>query len=203
MSNETYLIRRLLDGIAGWLTYQQAAGAKTLYCEHFLYPPIHNVAKGRQWSVRAQEPLKKVNGIRGAPETIDFIFSRNDTDDHDPGLVFLEIKYVRNVNRTSEIDGLTEDMEKLSRTEPSDIESVDTVSECGAPRRFLLVVGQGETFRALARSKSKKHPKIVNMLNAALQPKPPKSVYRSSVESKLKREFHWHAIAFGERAWPH
>jgi hypothetical protein len=203
MSNERYLIRRLLDGIAGWLTFQQAAGAKTLYCEHFLYPPIHDVAKGREWSVRAQEPIKKLIRTRGAPQTIDFIFFRNDTDEHYPGLVFLEIKYVRNANGTREINGLAEDMEKLSEIDSSDIESADTISECGTPRRFLLVVGQGETFQSLARVRSKKHPEIVKMLSAALQPKPANSVYRSYVESKLKKAFHWHVIAFGERAWPY
>ncbi len=167
-----------------------------------MYPPIHDVAKGREWSVRAQEPIKKATGIRGAPETIDFMFFRNETDNHDPGLVFLEIKYVRNVNRTSEIGGLAEDMKKLSKVGPSDIDSANTITECGAPKRFLLVVGQGEAFQALAGTTSKKHPKIVEMLDSALRPKPPTSVYRSYVESKLKKEFHWHAIGFGEHAWP-
>ena len=179
MSNETYLIRRLLDGIGGWLTFRQAAGDKPLYCEHFMYPPIYDVVRSREWRVRAQEPIKRVRGALGAPQTMDFIFFRNDTERH--GLVFLEIKYVRNKNRTNEIDGLAEDMAKLRGTEPTDIESSDTIAECGAPRRFLLVLGQAQAFQGLASAKSRKYPKIVKMLGAALQPKPPKSVYRSSV----------------------
>jgi hypothetical protein len=36
---ERRLMRRMVDGLAGWATYQQALGAKQLYNEHFFINP--------------------------------------------------------------------------------------------------------------------------------------------------------------------
>lgn len=202
MANERYLLNRLLDGIAGWLTYQQSCGAKTLYCEHFLYPPVHDIAKGREWTVRAQQQVKRRNQQQGAAKSIDFIFYRHETEAIYAGLVFLEIKYLRNSNSTIELRGLAEDMQKLASVAAEDIDSDDDIPDCGRPYKYLLIVGQDDSFNALTKVKSGQHPDIVKMLKSALNVDLPNSVYRSYVQTKLKKELHWHAVAFGERAWP-
>ena len=201
MANEKYLMRRLIDGISGWLTYQQAAGAKTLYCEHFLYPPIHEIASGRKWTVRAQERVKRQTGARGSPRTVDFIFFRTDTKDYKPGLIFLEVKYLRGSNPTIQLREIGNDIKKLSGIGASDVESATTISKCGTAKKFILVAAQDFRFKKFARTASIKNPEVVQMLASSLRTNLPRSVYRSTVESKLKEEFHWHALAFGERAW--
>src|SRR5262245_18348982 len=126
MSNEQYLVRRLLNGIAGWLTFQQAAGRKTLYCEHYLYAPIHAVAQGRLWSVHAQGQIKRQRGAQGASKAIDFIFFRTDTDEYDQGLLLLEVKYLRGSNRTTELSGIASDIIKLRSVNASGVKSAKT-----------------------------------------------------------------------------
>lgn len=202
MSGQIYLIKRLLDGISGWLTFQQAAGHKTLYCEHFLYPPVHDVVKGRLWTVHAQERLNRGIGSKGASRTIDFIFYRNTDSEYKPGVAFIEIKYLRTDNKSSQLREIAEDLKKLRKTETTDVESRASLASCGKLQKFLLVVGQDAAFRSLANTNSTKYPEIVAMLKAALGRKLPKSIYRSHVETKLKQEFHWHAVAFGAGAWP-
>ena len=106
-ATDRYLLRRLLDGLSGWLAYIQATGAKTLYCEHFLYPPIHDIAKGRGWVVRAQQPVKS-NAQR-----IDFVIFQRSKTQVKSGLIFLEVKYLTNVNKSLELARLSEDFTKL------------------------------------------------------------------------------------------
>jgi hypothetical protein len=196
MANERYLIRRLLDGISGWLTYQQSTGAKTLYCEHFLYPPIHDIAKGRKWNVRAQQAINKEETKRGAPKTIDFILCRRKTNDYKRGLLFVEIKYLVDTNKTVQLRELFEDMTKLQDNDASSIEGEATISHCGPAKKFLLVIAQGSVFEAFAKTKSRKNPETVQMLASALSAQLPRSIYRSTVESKLKKSFTgmlWHS----------
>src|SRR5258708_6422995 len=112
---EQRLVRRLVEGLAGWLTFRQAGGAKTLYSEYFLYTPIYEIASGRAWSVLAQEPIS--NSVRkcGAPSTLDFVFYEKSRGGSTGarGLVMMEVKYLRGRNTTLELGGLEDDFTKL------------------------------------------------------------------------------------------
>jgi hypothetical protein len=195
MANERYLMRRVLDGLSGWLTYVQASGAKTLYCEHFLYPPIHDIVKGRDWSVAAQQPLKG-----NLKKRIDFVFYRRAPEYDPPGLVLLEVKYLTNVNRTIELERLSEDFDKLRDISGRTLR--DDMSDCGPPTKFVLVVGQHSDLTTIANSASRKFQDVIDLLAMSIKDKPPSGIYRSVVETKLKSELHWNAIAFGEKRWP-
>jgi uncharacterized membrane protein YeaQ/YmgE (transglycosylase-associated protein family) len=61
---------------------------------------------------------------------------------------------------------------------------------------------QQDDLRALVKVKSKKRQALVEMLATALRRKPPRGIYRSIVETRLKEKLHWNVIAFGESAWP-
>ena len=201
MSNERYLMRRLLDGLSAWLTYKQAANAKTLYNEHFLYPPIHDIVTGREWMVRAQQPLKRKIKGGGANRTIDFVFYRVGNPDRRAGLVFLEVKYLKNSNSTRQFTSLTSDIVKLRDISTMDLQGGAFAPDC-SPKKFILVVSQQDDLRALVKVQFKKSQVLVAMLASALRRKPPRGIYRSIVKTRLKKEFHWNVIAFGESAWP-
>jgi hypothetical protein len=196
------LIRRLLDGLCGWLTYQQAANAKTLYNEHFLYPPIREIATGREWKVNAQRPLKRTAPGAGASKTIDFVFLRKDNNsERKPGLVFLEVKYLRNSNSTHEIQNLAIDMVKLRSTSAEGLQDGVSIPDC-KPRKFILVVAQENDLRDLVTVQSKDNQPTIDMLASALRQKPPKGIYHRVIETTLKKDLHWNVIVFGESAWP-
>lgn len=103
----------------------QATGARTLYCEHFLYPPIYDIAKGREWAVQAQQPLK------GSAKTIDFIFFRPRRGKREAGLVFLEVKYLTGINPSQECKRLGEDFQKLKKVSAERLKDADEASKCG------------------------------------------------------------------------
>ncbi|WP_189048809.1 hypothetical protein [Aliidongia dinghuensis] len=200
---ERILIRRLVDGLAGWLTFKQAGAARTLYCEHFLYPPIYEIASGRGWSVLAQEPITTSSARSGAPSTLDFVFfekSRN-IQRGSRGLIMIEIKYIRGDNITLELQGLYDDFTKLRTAVPNVLRSAKSLSSCGDPDKWQIVVAQRKAYNKISRSRSKKFPEIVKLLTDALSDKPSQLLYRSIIETKLKSDFHWHVIAIGENRW--
>jgi hypothetical protein len=198
---ERYLINRLLDGLSGWLMYKQAMGAKQLYSEYFLYAPIYDIATGRGWSVLAQEHLRKPADAR---RSIDFVLYRRRRKRSGPGFLFLEVKYLKNVNRTVELKRLAHDFEKLRLTAKTDIDNSQLVANYPKPTKLVLVVAQQSDFNAIARSKSKSYQPVIDLLEATRRGarKKPKSVFHSNVRSKLKKELHWNVLVIGEHAWP-
>jgi hypothetical protein len=199
---EQRLVRRLVEGLVGWLTFRQAAGAKTLYSEYFLYPPIYEIASGRRWSVLAQEPIK--NSMPGAPSTLDFVFYEK-ADNRSPdrrGLILMEVKYLRGENTTNELRGLQEDFTKLRAVTRDGLRNARSLAACGTPSKWQIIVAQREAYEKLSKSKSNKFPRVTEMLATALADNPPRLVYRSVIETKLKSQFHWHVIAIGEERWP-
>ena len=200
---ERRLVRRLVDGLAGWLTFRQAGGAKTLYSEYFLYPPIYEIASGRAWSVLAQEPITSLLPKDGAPSTVDFVFyekSRGGSPDS-RGLIMMEVKYLRGENTTQELRGLQDDFTKLRIVARDDLRNATLLSACGPPDKWQIIVAQREAYDKLSKSKSRQFSGVVEML-AATTSRPSRLVYRSVIETKLKSEFHWHVIAIGEERWP-
>jgi hypothetical protein len=201
MSNERYLMKRLVDGLSGWLTYQQASHAKTLYGEHFLYPPLHEIAKGRGWKVRAQVSLKRAPNSIGAPKSLDFVLYRREASDHDAGLIFLEVKHLKGKNPSLELRRLRGDMSKLSVVSSRDIDRFPGAANSGQPKKFILVAAQDENYRALLKVKSKENSGVVKMLRSAFREEVPTSVYLTKVDSHLKSALQWHVISFGESVW--
>jgi hypothetical protein len=197
MSNELTLIERLLDGLAGWLSYQQSVGVSTLYGEYFLYQPIHDLAKGRRWVVAAQEQIAnkqaKKRKKRGTLKTFDFVFFRHGKTTKRPGLLFLEIKFLKNTNKTADLDELAEDVEKLKGNFTKNLVRAASFADCGEPKKFLLVVGQQRHFTKTIAVKPKTDSRraIVKMLGSALGTQLPRGVNRSLIETKLRKDFHW------------
>jgi hypothetical protein len=58
MHKRDYLIRRVVDGLSGWLVFQQALKANVT--EHALYPAIFQIAQGRGWKVQTQQKLVRM-----------------------------------------------------------------------------------------------------------------------------------------------
>jgi len=194
-------MRRLIDGLSGWLAYRQAAAAKKMYSEHFLYDPISEIAKSRGWLVLPQQPIKRKLNSAGAPKTIDFAFVRKRTDDHGPGMVLLEVKYLKNANSTLELRRLQEDINKLSTTFPTHLDDLLNVAQYGKAKNFLLVAAQRENYRALLSVNSKTNSSVVMMLKKALADNPPKSVYRTEIQTHLRDDQRWEVVCFGQTAW--
>ncbi|MGP8254235.1 MAG: hypothetical protein ACLQMU_00935 [Methanoregula sp.] len=132
---ERRLVRRLVDGLAGWLTFRQAGGARTLYSEYSLYPPIYEIATGRAWPVLAQEPIMNSTRGDGAPSTIDFVFYEKPRGGSQAsrGLVMMELKYLRGENTTNELEGLHDDFTKLRMVSPNTLRNATSFLACGAP----------------------------------------------------------------------
>jgi hypothetical protein len=200
--DERKLVRRLVDGLAAWVTFKQAANAKTLYSEYFLYPAMYEIASGRGWSVLAQEPITKSSPKSGAPSTVDFVFYRNSRGSRPGGMILLEVKYLRGVNVSQELGGLQDDFEKLQNLTSDHLRHATSLSDCGYPERWQIVIVQRNHYNKLAKSGSKKFSRLVAMLARASSKKLPRSMYRSIIETKLKSELHWHVFAFGQRVWP-
>jgi predicted CopG family antitoxin len=200
---EGYLVRRLVDGLAGWLTFKQACGASSLYCEHFLYPPMYDIVSGRGWSVLAQEVITNSTPKNGPPRTLDFVFYEKPNKYGGlRGLIMIEVKYLRDDNVTQELCGLDEDFMKLRGVTPNNLRNAKALSACGTPGKWQLIVAQRDVYDKLSKAKSKKFSKVVEMLANASSQKTLSQVYRSVIETKLKSEFHWHVVAIGEKQWP-
>lgn len=202
---ERKLVRRVVDGLAGWLTFRQAGGATTLYSEYFLYPPIYEIASGRAWSVLAQEPIKGATASapsRGAPSTLDFVFyeSRGVPGNH--GLVMMEVKYLRGKNATQNLSGLQDDFIKLRMVARDTLRNARRLSKCGSPAKWQIIVAQRGDYARLSKSSSQNFGSIATMLLKAVSVNTSEVIYRSVIETKLRSEFHWHVIAVGEKMWP-
>lgn len=200
---EKKLVHRLVDGVAGWLTYKQAAGARTLYSEYFLYQPIYEIASGQGWSVRAQEPIANRPKKSGAPSTLDFVFYELPLkDDRNIGIIMMEVKYLRGENTTQELRTLQDDFTKLRAAKSDDLRHTKSPSACGTPGKWQLIVARREAYRKLSACKSKEFSSVIKMLKAASCSKKSSSIYHSTIETKLKSEFHWRVIAIPEKIWP-
>jgi hypothetical protein len=198
---EALLVRRLVDGMAGWLTFKQAGAAKTLYSEYFVYPPLYEIGSGRGWNVVAQAAVTKSIPKKGAPESLDFVFFRDQKGGRGQGAVMMEVKFLRGESSTQELNSLYADFNKLKKVSLTSINNVSLNNLNCTPGKWQLIIAQREAFDRLARSRSKKYKKIVDLLKSA-RDESLKSVYKSIIETKLKSEFHWHVFAIGEPNWP-
>ena len=195
-------MRRMVDGLAGWATYQQAAGAKQLYNEHFFYHPVHDIASGRHWEVRGQAKIIDLVRRRGPPNTIDFVlFRRINNQWSRPGIVFIEVKYLRGDNPTQDIAELRKDINKLRLVSVAGIENSSILSQCGLPAKFLIVVGQMAGLAKCMNLQSRSDPGVVKMLKRGME-NPGSSAYAATGDTYLHDEFAWRALAFGESRWP-
>ena len=145
--------------------------------------------------------LEKDKKGGGANKTIDFVLFRNDTADRHPGLIFLEVEYLKKSNSTGQFKHLLRDIVKLRSATATDLLNGTYPLGC-SPKKFMLVVAQEDDLQALVKVQFRKSEALVKMLASALRQKPPRGIYRSIVETRLKEELHWNAIAFGETAWP-
>jgi hypothetical protein len=202
-NREKKLIRRLVEGVAGWLTYKQASGSRTLFGEHFLYPPIYDIALGRGWSVLAQEAIDSKVPKTGARSTIDFVFSEApQNSEGSSALIMMEVKYLRGGNTTVELRGLHDDFMKLRATSQNDLDNAKSLTACGTPGKWQLIIAEREAYNTLSTCKSKEYPELVKLLKQASSSSPPSLIYRSVIETRLKARFHWHVLAISEKRWP-
>ena len=87
------LVRRMSQGLVGWLAYIDVGWRGKALSEHYLYAPIFEMALGRRWRIHPQCPIKKETGRRGAPKTIDFAMSRIGRKELPTALLALEVKF--------------------------------------------------------------------------------------------------------------
>jgi hypothetical protein len=199
---ERRLMRRMVDGLAGWATYHQAVGAKQLYNEHFFYQPVHDIAVGRHWEVRGQAKIVDSNLRKGPPSTIDFVFFRRPNNQWSrSGIVFVEVKYLRGDNPSQDIAELRKDINKLRHSDISDLEYSAILNHGGSPAKFLIVVGQTNGLTKNMNLRSRSDPGVVKMLRRGMQ-NPGAAAYAAVGDTYLSEEFDWRALAFGESRWP-
>lgn len=201
MARERYLMRRLVDGMAGWATFHQACGANRHYDEHLFYQHIDALASGRQWRVSQQHPvLGPVR--RGAPSTIDFVIYRDSAHaDTLPGLAFVEVKYLRGTNPSQDLHELRKDIDKLRTVQPESLASSNQFLACGRPLRFLLIFAQEAGLNAVKNCKTRMHRDVAAMVEQA-RTGDHKNIYRASMETYLKTSLEWVVIAIAEQGWP-
>jgi hypothetical protein len=198
MGTTDYLIRRVVDGLSGWLVFQQAS--KATFTEHALYPAISQIAKMRGWKVQEQQKLVRMEGAAGAPKQIDFLFYR--TSEAKRGkIVVLEVKYLRGVNSSADRTALLKDLKKLSSTSLENLQGFEDEDDFRQPERFLLVAAQDSAFRNLTKSNAAKNSSVAKLLKKALRDESPRAVYQTTTETYLSEDIHWIVAAFGERAW--
>lgn len=194
-----YLIRRLVDGLSGWLVYQQAAKTNC-NSEYSLYAPIQHIATLRGWKVVQQQKLVRTKGATGAPKQIDFLFYREPTIKRGK-IVILEVKYLRASNAFADRTALPKDIEKLSSISLGDLQGFRGNDEFVEPKRFLLVAAQLSAFRNLAQAAPGKTTPAAELLKKALRQDPPSGVYETTAQTHLVEKIDWKVAAFGERAW--
>jgi hypothetical protein len=114
----------------------------------------------------------------------------------------MEVKFLRGKNTTQELAGLQADFTRLRGVTSHDLRSTTSLSACGAPGKWQIIVAQRDAYDKLSRSRSQKFAGVVEMLKTASSTKPPRLVYQSVIATKLKEELHWHVTAIGEARWP-
>lgn len=201
MALERYLMRRLVDGMAGWATFHQASGANRHYDEHLFYQHIDSLASGRRWRVSQQHrilgPVR-----RGAPSTIDFVFHRDRSyADTQPGLAFVEVKYLRGSNPSQDLRELRKDINKLRSVDSAALVSSNRLVSCGRPLRFLLIFAQEAGLDAIRDCGTRMHRDVAAMVEQAREGAL-KNVYRASMGTYLKTSLEWVVIAIAEQRWP-
>jgi hypothetical protein len=203
MAKEGYLLRRLVDGLAGWSTYEQArkGGDKI---ETDLDVPLSEVARGRQWNAKRQQKLARDPGAKGGPREADFVFWRKAGDFHGkaPGLLLVEVKCIRGGKSASgELSRIEKDIKRLQTIRVSDLEGSEDFIACGSMAKFLLIAAQRKAFSDVRKIKTKNHAKIAGMIRKAWR-LPGKDVYYAIGNTYLKPELDWYVYAFGKRSWP-
>lgn len=198
---EQQLMRRLVDGLAGWAAYYQACGAGRHYDEHLFYPHIEAIASGRGWKVTQQHKLIGKGG-RGAPSSVDFVISRKAGEAGSrAGLIFIEVKYLRGDNPSQDLEQLRKDIRKLRGLESTALQHNQRIIQCGSPARFLLICAQEAGLDAIGSCRSQTNGAIANLITKARTGNH-RNIYRASMQTYLRENLEWVVIAVGERRWP-
>ena len=90
------LMKKLVQGLSGWLTYQQAKRNSPLYSEVFVYQPIYELASTLGWTVIPQCKIEKSTSEKaraksGKHRTFDFCFFKME----EKKSIALEVKFSR------------------------------------------------------------------------------------------------------------
>ena len=162
MDAADYLIVRMAEGLAGWLSYQQAARRHAMYSEYLTYPPIYDVAAGRGWTTEPQKSLSTTSR-----RSIDFLFRRKADAalQWSAGAAAIEVKFVR-AKKT--FNGKIEnDLAKLclARTEFVERDDFETYGHLSP---FLMIVGQQTPL--LSACEKQKLPQLSEQVRGVLDP---------------------------------
>lgn len=200
---EQRLMRRIVDGLAGWATYYQACNIQAHYDEGVFYEAIFAIAKGRGFTVIRQAKLARDVGQQGAPWALDFVIHRPPgRGSKHPSLIFVEVKYLRGQRQTQDLRYLRADIEKLRPLKAVELECAAQIAACGAPSKFLLIIGRGDELDRFDKHKSKKNPRVLKMLKAARTMPAQKLVYRARTSTYLASDHRWEVLAIGSPSWP-
>jgi hypothetical protein len=200
---EQKLMRRLVDGLAGWATYYQACGAGRHYEEHLFYQHIEQIAVGRRWRVSLQHALVGSLPVRRSPpSSVDFVISRKLGEAGSrAGLVFLEVKYLRGTNPSQDLKQLRQDIDKLRALNPQGLINNQRILQCGDPAKFILIFAQQAGLDAIASLRPRVNGNIASMIVKARSCNH-RNVYRASMQTYLRDSLEWVTIAIGEPYWP-
>ena len=195
------LMKRLVDGLGGWVTYYQSCGLGRHYTEHLFYEHIEAIVKGRDWKVMAQAKFVSPTGRAGAPDTIDFVFYRRTHLRTPAGLLFVEVKYLRGDAPSQDLAYLKQDIDKLRATDVQALQAPNTFQGCGDPVKFLLIVCQAEGLDKTLALKARKNQSVQTMLKRA-NTRDGRGYYKARQQPHLKPAVHWHVWAIAEPQWP-
>jgi hypothetical protein len=198
---EQKLMRRIVDGLAGWATYYQACGAGRHYNEHLFYPHIEAIVVGRGWKVD-QQPALIGSGKRGAPSTVDFVISRKIGEARSrAGLLFVEVKYLRGDHPAQDLQQLRKDIAKLRGLEASGFQHNQHLVQFDPPARFLLIIAQEAGLEAVGACASRRNNAIARLI-AKARTGNHRNIYRASMHTYLRENLEWVVVAIGEQRWP-
>lgn len=201
-SAELLLMRRIVDGLAGWVTYHQAGHPSTHYDEHLFYEPIRTIVEGRHWIAKQQQTISKFKKGSGGSGSLDFvIFRQSRSNPNRTRAVLVEVKYIRSGNITQDLKYLRADIDKLRTLKYERLACASLLENCDDPSRFLLVISREDAFCKIIKSKSRKNSAVVKMLKRAHTQKI-RGIYRTKAASHLKRDHQWQVIAMSESQWP-
>ncbi len=199
-----YFMKRLIDGLSGWLLFKQACMETTLYSEAYLYQPIHDLAKGRKWDVLAQESVD-VGEFKG--KIVDFVFlgHRFGQRGTKSCVIVAEVKYIKWDNSNVDGKGLEHDLAKMRAIKVSDLRHRKMLLPCLAVLKYEVVIIQEKALHEIfsyCGRQTNTYRDVSKILIDAMDGTSQKGVIHRCVESKAKPDCYWHVYAFEEKAWP-
>lgn len=138
------LMRRIAGGLVSWLTYQQVALRSPMYSERFVYTPIFELASARHWKANPEFSVKLDD--EESKKRLDFVFSSGGKKrDKKDKVAALEIKYISDKRRKTDIENVIKDEQRLKKFQDNHFQNgVHLPAD-----RYIILVGKEGAVRWL------------------------------------------------------